>query len=221
VTGNDDRRDLFAFIEGIYNGLELQSGRAVLVTPSWHDRQFRPVRFSGEVHVVQRRGVTMKQIRIERVVAIDYINAMDMLADIESYQFVIPNVRNVEILEINQTDEGRLAHLKVFVLMRILAGSVRLRALYAATGNAVRVDVTKGPFELASVTVSISPVNGQTKVIAEANYTTKSATLQRVIENKLGIFIEVIEKNALALLSKRAIATGSSSPLTRHSANTR
>lgn len=146
----------------------------------------------------------MKQIRMERLIAVDYAVAMEMLADIGAYEAIVPNVRRIEILETTETPDGQLMLFKVFVMMRIVSGAIKLRALYAPEGNMVKLDVIKGPFEVASLTLKLSPVNGQTRVVAESVYATSSATLRRVIEQKASIYIEVAEKNMRAFLSNRA-----------------
>jgi ribosome-associated toxin RatA of RatAB toxin-antitoxin module len=135
----------------------------------------------------------MKGLTAERLVAIDLQSAERLVRDVESYPKFVPGLRDLQVASRRKLRSGEEVTVRAFFALRSMSGSFNARLVFSEDGRNVTAELIKGPFELLRCEVGLEKAGANTVVRATANYTTNIEIIDKVIRDKLDLYLDLLK----------------------------
>jgi ribosome-associated toxin RatA of RatAB toxin-antitoxin module len=139
----------------------------------------------------------MNKFGIEAVGSAPQMGIFDTILGVEAFPEFIPWVQSARI---DRKAEGSLGRWEmeasVLLSLRSFSGWVSARIDASREDGRIFVRMTKGPFQLAEVTLQLkeTAATGQTLIIADVRYATPLAIYRSLVEkHKVRIFSQLVE----------------------------
>jgi ribosome-associated toxin RatA of RatAB toxin-antitoxin module len=134
----------------------------------------------------------MEALSAERSVAIDFEAAKRLFQDVDRYAEVVPGLREVRVTGRRKLRDGEEVSLRAFFATKSISGSFNARIVFANDGEQATAELIKGPFELLRCEVGLRKSGANTIVRASANYATPLEAINRLIEEKLELYLDLV-----------------------------
>ena len=135
----------------------------------------------------------MADISFERQLAISTPRLFQILDEPSLYPHVFNRITGVTDILRSESPEGLVTEMNVGLKFSILNGLVRVKTLTHPETGLVRINLLKGPFNLANGVVQLSALpDGISQISGKCSYETPLAVFTETIENKFDILVSSV-----------------------------
>ena len=135
----------------------------------------------------------MPAIKFERQLAIPAPRLFQIVDDPSVYPQVFNRITGVTDISRSNSSQGALTEMNVGLKFSILNGSVRVKTLTNQQTGLVRVNLVKGPFNLAHGVMQLRALqDGTSQILGQCKYETPLAVFAETIEKKFDILVNAV-----------------------------
>ena len=135
----------------------------------------------------------MPAIKFERQLAIPAPRLFQIVDDPNVYPQVFNRITGVTDVSRSDSPQGAITEMNVGLRFAIMNGSVRVKTLTNQQTGLVRVNLVKGPFNLAHGVMQLRAMqDGSSQILGQCKYETPLAVFAETIEKKFDVLLNAV-----------------------------